>query len=199
MESSQLMAFLVIVGASMFSWSSDFKLPPAPNTPKLSKHLASITPAFRVDDVIVDEWEIKFESVPQKTSWGGSNTALKGKTSIKAVPENVIKTAKQYAICGVEPAVFLAIAWHERAGKKGWYDDYIFGYGAFDHGNWGQRYRGWENQWAYASIKICKYFNGRSVDVQNFQSFAKNIYKTTDWENYRNAYGYYLTFKGQVQ
>lgn len=116
------------------------------------------------------------------------------------LPSVVADTAKKYSSCGVNPSVFLGIAWHERGMVHGWFDDYLFGYGAYDHGKWGEKYKGWQNQWSFASRKICGHFASvNSPDINTFQAFARDVYKTTDWQHYRNAYLHYLKFKENFQ
>jgi hypothetical protein len=118
---------------------------------------------------------------------------------VEDVPSFVSDIAVEYTLeYDVQPAVFLAIAWHERAGVYGWRDDFIFGYGAYDNGNsntWPSKFAGWETQWDNAAPKIGQFFSENEPSSESFQRFARNIYKTTAWQSYRTAYKHYLRFK----
>jgi len=119
-----------------------------------------------------------------------------GFSSVKGIPDDISKMAESYAEkYRVEPAVFLAIAWHERAGRFGWYDNYVFGYGAYDVKPWAGRFAGWENQWKNAAPKIGKFFSRNQPSKETFQIFARDIYKTTAWKNYGSAFEHYRKFK----
>lgn len=114
----------------------------------------------------------------------------------KDVSEIALSYANQYQ---VEPAVFLAIAYHERAIKHGWYDDYVFGYGAISNNKteWSQKFSGWQTQWKNAAPKIGQFFADKKPSIQSFQQFARDIYKTVDWKNYKNCLDYYKQFGGR--
>ncbi len=118
-------------------------------------------------------------------------------TPVIGVPNQINALATKYGNrYGVEPAVFLAIACHERACAKGWYDNYVFGFGAYDQKPWGARFSGWKTQWSYAAPRIGRFFSRNTPTPENFQVFARDIYKTTAWKNYKNAYQFYKRFGG---
>jgi len=122
------------------------------------------------------------------------------KQVIDNIPSDVYVMASHYAQkYNVPLAIFLGIAWHERASVYGWHDDYVFGYGAYDNGNWPAQYAGWEKQWAFAAPKIGRFFSRNNPSSESFQAFARDIYKTTAWESYRTAYIHYQQFYSQEQ
>jgi hypothetical protein len=115
---------------------------------------------------------------------------------VEDIPEEISDIAVEYALeYDVQPAVFLAIAYHERAAAYGWFDDYVFGYGAYDVKPWDPRFVGWSTQWENAAPKIGRFFAENEPSSESFQRFARDVYKTTAWTSYRTAYKHYLRFK----
>ena len=113
------------------------------------------------------------------------------------VPQNFMETACRFgSVYGVDPSVFVAIAYHER-GVVSFEDDYVFGVGFTDHGNIPE-YAGLKNQWNVAGNRIGKYFMGKDVSATTFQDFARTAYKTTEWENYSNVHYHYLELKDSL-
>jgi hypothetical protein len=126
-------------------------------------------------------------------SFSAINTMITGNIPSE-IKDTAVYYGKQY---GVEPAVFLAIAWHERGAYRGWYDDYVFGYGAYDKKPWAKQFSGWKKQWENAAPKIGTFFSGKTPSVENFQAFARDIYKTTAWQSYRSCFKHYRKFGGK--
>lgn len=154
----------------------------------------------------VTETTIPVRDVKLKVNWRPelTNPTFTGQgsvgTPIKGVPQHTVNLACQYGRkYNVNPAIFLAIACHERGCMRGgnWYDDFVFGYGFTDNGRI-SKYAGWMNQWKWAAPRIGKYFRNKAVNAMTFMDFANRIYKTTDWSHYRSAYKHYLRYKHQL-